>query len=316
MKIDRWDGEPINRAGIYRGVPADGYHGADLSVGPSISSSGLRTIFGQSPAHYWSASPYNPLRCLQEESEAMTLGRAAHHLLLGEADFGKKFTFRPAEIQGEPWQGNKKVCKAWLAARADEGISVLKPEWRERIVGMRDGLAAHPMIDPAGTVRLLDGHVEHSLAWQDQATGVWLKARPDVIPEGADDLADLKTISDITDDGIEKAIGTSNLHMQAALVRMGWRHILGREMASFSLVFVESKAPYICRIFTFRPEDLDLGEQQVRLALETFAKCMSSGHWFGPGGDQRDAAYISLKPYYKARIERRCVDMQIEFGTI
>ena len=171
------------------------------------------------------------------------------------------------------------------------------------------------MINPEGMVRLLDGFVEHSLVWRDEVSGIWLKARPDVILEGVDDIADLKTTSDITDDGIEKAIGASNLHMQAALVRMGWRALFGRDISSFSLVFVESKAPHVCRVATFRPEDMDLGERQLRLALGVFAKCMASGRWFGPGGDQRDAAYIHLKPHYKARIDRRCADFQLEMGA-
>lgn len=312
MDVTTWNGDKIDRDGLYAGVSPAHYHGADLCHGPSVSSSGLRTLFGQSPAHYWATSPYNPAALRQEPSESMILGRAAHHLLLGEADFGQQFVFRPDDIQGEAWQGNKKICKAWLQARADEGLSVLKPEYRERILGMRNGLAAHPMVDPAGTVRLLDGLIEHSLVWKDPETGIWLKARPDVIPTDSDDVADLKTIADITDDGIEKAIGTSHLQMQAALVRMGWRHVLGRDLASFTLVFVESKAPYVCRVATFRTADLDLGETQVRLALRAFARYVRLGKWPGPGGDQRDAAYLDLKPYHRARIERRCADLKFE----
>ena len=312
MDVTIWDGAAINRNGLYAGIPSAQYRGATLCEGRSISSSGLRVIFGQSPAHYWASSPYNERAVPVEESEAMIIGRAAHHLLLGEVDFGQHFIFRPDEIQGEPWQGNKKICKAWLLAKASEGLSVLKPEWRDRIIGMREGLASHPMVDPTANVRLLDGLIEHSLVWRDGATGIWLKARPDVIPTDSDDVADLKTIADITDDGIEKAIGASNLQMQAALVRMGWRAVLGRNLASFSLVFVESKAPYVSRVATFKPEDLDLGETQVRLALSTLARCFTLEKWPGPGGEQKDAAYLELKPYHRARIERRCADLTLE----
>jgi hypothetical protein len=290
---------------LYASVASSAYHGPNLCVEPSVSSSGLRTIFGQSAAHYWAQSPYNPHAEPREETEAMILGRAAHHLLLGEADFAKHFVLRPDEIANEPWQGNKKICKAWLQARADEGLAVLKPEYRERIVGMRNGLAAHPMIDPNGTVRLLDGLVEHTIAWRDEDTGIWLKVRPDVIPTSSDEVADLKTIADITDDGIEKAIGKTDLQMQGALVGMAWRAVLGREMASFSLVFIESKAPYVCRVATLKPHDLELGEQQVRAALQIFKRGLQSGRWPGPGGEQHDAAYVELKPFHRSRIENR-----------
>ena len=48
----------VSVPGVYALSMAE-YHG-DLCVGPSISSSGLRTIWSRSPAHYFHASPYNP----------------------------------------------------------------------------------------------------------------------------------------------------------------------------------------------------------------------------------------------------------------
>src|SRR5262245_22938384 len=79
----------IDRDGIYR-ISLDEYHGQPC-VGPSISSGGLRTIFKQSPAHYWCYSSLNPDAEPKKESEGFVLGRAAHHLYLGEDYFSHLF---------------------------------------------------------------------------------------------------------------------------------------------------------------------------------------------------------------------------------
>jgi hypothetical protein len=55
-----WKGQQIGTAGMYRDVPLEKYHGAGICAGPSVSSTGLRKIVNQSPAHYFDGSPYNP----------------------------------------------------------------------------------------------------------------------------------------------------------------------------------------------------------------------------------------------------------------
>ena len=62
MNIVRWDGKPITENGIYSHVPFETYHGDPIRSAllfgdePSISSSGLRKIVTESPAHYWAGS--------------------------------------------------------------------------------------------------------------------------------------------------------------------------------------------------------------------------------------------------------------------
>ena len=87
MKAIAWDKKPITRPGLYSGISLSEYHRGDICDGPSISSSGLRTIFTKSPAHYWAASPLNddPDDDVEDESDSQALifGSAVHHLILG-----------------------------------------------------------------------------------------------------------------------------------------------------------------------------------------------------------------------------------------
>lgn len=301
MNIITWDGQPISKPGVYRGIGIEAYH-EQLTAGPSISSSGLRTIFNESEAHYFVDSYLNPNREEREDSAPFILGRAAHHRLLGEEGFDRYFAIRPEELNGKAWNGNRTDCKEWLEHCREQGLTVLTPAMRDAILGMARGLMANPMVSEA---RILDGLVEHSIVWQDRETGVWLKVRPDVIPTDALDFADLKTAADITDDGIERAIGDHGLNMQGALVGMACREVLGREMTSFSLVFSEKAEPHVARVKTLKPADLELGEKQVRAALHLFARSLRTGRWPGPGGEQADAEYAEIKPWRRTAIEHR-----------
>ena len=101
MQILSWDGKQISTPGLYADIPIAVYH-SDCCIGPSISSSGLRTIFYYSPQHYWAQSYLNPQRKEEDPTKALIFGRAAHHLLLGEKEFHKHFAIRPTEIGGKP----------------------------------------------------------------------------------------------------------------------------------------------------------------------------------------------------------------------
>lgn len=307
MITQKWEGKPISKPGIYSGVPIDVYHGANLCDGPSLSSSGLRKISNESPAHYWCESPYNPDRAEPKEKDAYIFGRAAHHLLLGEDDFSTLFITKPAMLKDEacdanpgkslPWHGGRNACKRWLKQQKLAGRTVLAESDLSAIRGIARALASHPLID-AG---ILNGAIEHTMVWRCKDTGVWLKARPDAIPNDAGDFADLKTTISVQGPDLARAIADYGYHMQAALIAAGWHALAGRDIASFSFVFVEKSPPYCVRIVTLRDDDLLRGERQNFVATKIFAECMAKGEWPGPGG--ADAEYLSLPEYFQKRID-------------
>lgn len=324
LEVIQWDGRPITKPGIYSGVPSRVYHG-QLTAKHSVSNSGLKVVFDDSPAHFFEGSYLNPANwetvevdgvevqqlIEQPAGEPLIFGRAAHHLLLGEADFRKHFAVRPETYTDDkgatkPWSSNANVCKAWLAGQRDVDRTVVTMTQIEHIKGMAKSLGKHPLIQQG----ILRGYIEHSMVAEDPETGIMLKTRPDAIPTDSGDFGDLKTAADITDDGIQRAIGDNNLHMQGALVRMVYRLITGREMESFTLIFVEKSPPYCVRIHTLTGEDLDLGEDQIRIALKTMARCFETGRWYGPGGDQKDASYATITPWRRKAIEQRIKIME------
>lgn len=297
-------GEIITEAGIWAGVPMARYHGADLCDGPSISSSGLRTIFRQSPAHYWAASPLNPERIETPDSEAFVLGRAAHHLLLGEDAFSTLFVVRPDKF--DSWRSN--AAKEWRAEQEAEGRTVLLPTQIETIRGMARSLAKHPLVANG----ILNGAIEQSIVWQDKETGVWLKARPDAIPTESGDFSDLKTTVSVQSRAIERTIIDYGYAQQAALIREGFELVTGIPMASFSLVMVEKDPPWCVRVVTLRGDDIALGQRQNRAALRRFVHCYQRDEWPGPGG--ADAEFVALPPWEITRIENDITLMEQELA--
>lgn len=311
MEPIKWDGKPITRPGVYDDVPMDDYHGK-LTEEDSASRSFLWTCFDESPAHAFLRHYLNEDRVESSatESEAMLLGRGSHHMLLGEAAFSDHFVFHPetypegavypSMIGAEkPWNGNAKWVKAWQAAEREKRRAILKPGHMDAIRGMANGLYANPLVR-AG---ILNGHIETTLVARDPRTGIWLKIRPDAIPTDGPDVADMKTIADISDDGIERAIGDTGIFLQGAMTRrvMG---LLGMEFASFSPVFIEKKAPFSCRVMTLTDGDLDLGDKVLDAALELYKRCLDRMVWPGPGGEQTDAAYAQMSDWKRKSIER------------
>jgi hypothetical protein len=286
----------ITDPGVYALSMAE-YH-SDCCDGPSISSSGLRTIWSQSSAHYFVDSPLNPKRVAQEDRPAFAIGRLAHKLLLeGAEGLAAEFVTRP-----ECWADwRTKEAKTWRDEQVLAGRTVITEADLVAVTGMAESLARHPLVQ-AG---ILDGFVERSLIWRDAKTGVWLKSRPDVVPNADGIVADLKTTPSVTDDDLQRSLGSFGYHCQAALVGMGMDAVLGRPMEEFALVWVEKTPPHCVRVTVLTGEDLDRGRMQLRSAIDQFAQCVATGEWPGPGGTRRDAEYLQLPPWAAKQIDMR-----------
>lgn len=292
-----------------RGMPMDVYHGQPCA-GVSASSSQLRTIFSKSLAHYWDQSPLNPDRQPFQDTEATVLGRAAHHLLLGESNFSDFFVIRPDTApDGRAWNGNNNSCKEWLAEQTLAGLTVLKPEQVEYIRGMSASLAAEPVIQGG----ILNGEVELSMFYQDRETGIWVKSRPDAIPNGSDS-ADLKCVSDVFDDGISRSLGDRGYHQQAGVVSEAMLHVFGRQMENFFLVYVEQKRPHSVRIDTIDPEDIAAGVEENRAALRLLKRALEADYWPGPKNPAGDGGFVRRTPWMREWAKRRVDQINAELS--
>ncbi|KZL10670.1 PD-(D/E)XK nuclease-like domain-containing protein [Pseudovibrio sp. Ad26] len=284
-----WDTFKICEPGLYAGLPIEAYH-SDICIGPSVSSSGLRTMLKLSPAEYWSESSLNPQREVSEDKQSYRVGQCAHTLFLGEGKFKDQFAVQPETYddaktgEEKPWNGNAHVCKGWIAEQEKAGRRILKPMDWYNVQGMA---GVHPWQDCCPNsgiknndeVRLgaLDGAIERSMFWQDPSTGIWLKSRPDLLPFGWNQASDLKTTKDIR--RTDTAIAEFGYDIQGALVDLGLQTLFGTSLEAFDFVFVQTKRPWPVRVVSLTPDQLSRGHQQLRKGLEVFASCLRSGQW-------------------------------------
>jgi len=305
MKTLIWNGEPITRAGIYSGISLDAYHTATICDGPSLSSSGLRVFFLQSAAHFYSTWAGNPNRVEQEDKAHFIMGRAVHHLFLGEKNFAKLFCIQPEEYPDKQtgvlkkWTYQSSYCQRWRDLQHRQALSILTQKDFDNIRGMSQSLAGHPIVN-AGA---LNGQIERSVFWKDKETGLWLKSRPDAIPTTSMDFVDLKTTTSVLWPDIQRAIAENGYAQQGALVCEGAKRVLGIDRPTFTLVFIEKKPPWCVRVVTLKDNDLDRGAKANRYAIDGIARCMKAKRWPGPGGDREDAEHIELPGWAQSQID-------------
>lgn len=291
MKIIQYiPGTKISEPGCYQGIPIELYHG-DVTSGPGISSSGLRTIESKTPLHYWVNSYLNPDRLPPEPKDHFVFGQAAHKLLLSESGFREEFVVRPD--QWKDWR--KPVAQDWRKEQQAAGKSVLVPEDLKVIRHIANQLAADPLVMSG----ILQGAIEHSLIWKDAKTGVWLRARPDVIPSADGVLVDLKTTTDASPEAVQRTVLNLGYALQGALAGAGMEAALGTKMTDFVLVWMEKKPPYAVRVSPVDNEWLYWAQRQLRRAIDTFAKCIETNTWPGYQGE----ASIHMPQWLRSRFE-------------
>ena len=316
IKSTPWDGKTITKPGLYSGIPLGLYHSANICDGPSVSSSGLRKIFSESPAHFYASWPGNPNRKPEEDKTHFKIGRAIHHLMLGEPFFAKLFAVQPATYEVEekergtgewvktgewkPWSNNALVCKRWNAEQAKAGRAVLTKDDLDVIRGMAESLGNNPLVR-AGA---LNGMIERSGFYKDKSTGLWVKFRPDAIPTSDGDYTDLKTTTSVEWRDIQKTTFERGYHQQLGLMRTGARE-LGFQFSSATLLFIEKTDPFCNRAVTLKDSVLDRGERANRAALDAIADCMKAKRWPGPGGDREDAVGLDLPEWAEKQIDDR-----------
>lgn len=291
-------GELIVTDGCYE-MTMDHYH-TQCCDGPSVSSSGLRKIYLESPADFWAFSDLNDNRFESEEKDAFIFGRAAHAILLGDEVFADKFAVVPKTAPPKP-------TTAQVAARAKGNIS---DSARERfdfwdtfelqnvgksylsmsdlihIEHIADAMREHPIIPV-----LMEGAVEQSLIWMDEETGIWLKSRLDIL-SATGDLADLKSTARRDPDLIMRDIEKHGYDMQLGLATMAVENVLGipftpetYEGRSAILIFVCKAPPYHVIPVEVSYDTLYWARIFCRKAINTMAECMTSGRWPGPVQD-------------------------------
>lgn len=319
-EIEIPDGQIITETGAYR-MSMDWYH-SQCAAGPSISSTGLRTIYHESPADFWAFSDLNDFRFEKEASPAFTYGRAAHALLLGDEDFEASFIVLPKVAPPKP-------TAAQISARAQGRVSDAAAErfefWDDfdaraagrEILTMTDLIHIEHLADRLREHELLpilmEGAREQSLIWQDEKTGIWLKSRLD-IQSATGDFADLKTTRHRRLDLIMRDIRQHGYDMQVALQTMGIEAVHGIPFTPESYagracidIFVHKEPPYHIIPVELSFDALVWARRKIRAAIDTMKECIDTDIWPGP---------VEGIPVYTPDFELQTLEAKVEAGLL
>lgn len=300
VHIQDWDGEPITEPGLYRGIPLQAYHNdIRLLSGPSVSKSNLKHIAPPdgSPKKFYRFWAGNPNRKIPTQSRALTFGRAAHALLLGDEVFDEKFIIRPERVDGYLYQGNRTEWRNWYKEQAALGLEVITEEEIEQIRDMSADAAKHPLVISGG----MNGEVEISMFAKDPETKLWLKSRPDVfVTDGI--YNDFKTCSSMDEEFLQTQFEESGYYLQAGLTKTIC-DLLGLPFISFGFLYGMSKDYADTEYRVASNEDIALGQAVIRYGLKKIRHGINTGEWDGASTYARENYPMKMKPWPRNKIE-------------
>jgi len=232
---------------------------ADYHADPAISASQLKTVM-QSPYHYWSRY-LDPDRVAMVPTAAMRFGSLAHCAVLEPDELSKRYQLAPDR--------RTKEGKAAVVEMAAAGIDAVSEADMVLAVNMAVAVHGHPT---AGAL-LQSGQAEQSFWWDDIATGMRCKCRPDWF-DGTT-IVDLKTCQDASPTGFAKAIANFGYQIQAA------HYLAGTLATRFIFVAVEKAAPYAIGVYELDTEALIHGSIARHNALQRIQDCRAINEWPG-----------------------------------
>ncbi len=236
----------------------------------------------------------------QKETQALRFGRAAdvaafepHRFALqfaveeeGEADRTLNRSTLEGKAREKEWlaavPGRTKIKDAeeWkrtLWQEAHPGRTQLSRDEHDRAWKCGEIIRRHPLTAPY----FRDGGlVQVALEWTDPATEIRCKARIDLLSQHGPTIIDMKTCRTADRRLFGAQVNQLGYHFQGAWYRDGWKACFG-EYLPFKLAVIESDGDHDVGLFGLEGDALQQGNDLVRKALDTYARCRDSGQWPG-----------------------------------
>ncbi len=258
--------------GIHSMVPEEVYH-ADRG---SLSVSGAKLLLPPScPAKFRWAMDNG-----RKPKKVWDFGHVAHHLVLGK---GAEFTVLDPAVHGLTKDGKPAASPAatamWKAAEQDardRGRTPISLVDFEKAEAMAAEVLRHPVAGPI----FADGTAEVSLYHAAPETGVRLRCRCDWIEPGGD-IDDYKTSITANPTELVRKFWALGYFMQAAWYIDLAVAVGAAENPRFRFVVQEKEPPFLVTVVEYDQESIDEGRRLNRLAIRTYAECVSSGVWPG-----------------------------------
>ncbi len=213
-----------------------------------------------------------------EESRALTVGTAAHCLILdGEELFHSRFIVHPETYAGKKgeekkWNRNAKVCELWEEAQHADGKEIIAPKEYALLLKMRESLAKN-----GEALDLLTGATcELAIRREYPALGFGRQGRLDAINHGARAILDVKTIENMNDRARvrEQRKYYRQLPYYADLAEEEFNQEYRQ-----GIVWLEKAWPHRCCLEWLSPDLIAYGRAKNLESLTRLAERFALGNW-------------------------------------
>lgn len=247
--------------GTYDGMTNEDYH-ADADT---ISKSGLSRLY-DNPARFRFGE--------QKRTTALAFGQLVHAAVLEPDTLAARFYASGLD------RFNEKDGKYKDELVRASGRTLVKQADYDLALRMRDAVHTHAVARAFLTPDLI---VERTLCWDDPASGVRLRARPDGIARQQSVIIDLKTCEDAGEVAFAKSVHDYRYHWQTVIYSDGTHHTEAWRPEAFIFLAVEKEPPYLTATYELIPDATDLARLQIDDALSAYAACLASNEWPGHG---------------------------------
>lgn len=268
------------------GMPNSEYH-----AHPGISNSGLAEV-NQSPSHYKHKRPKEPTR-------AMEIGTAIHAAVLEPERYKSEYILLP-EVKARTATEYKSAVKIHGSER------VLVMQEIENVEGMYNAARSNTYVNSRISE---DGHNELSVFAFDPETGVLCKCRFDYLSNSLRAI-DLKKTQDARTDAFSRSIYNYRYHVQSAFYSDVFYWATGKTLESFEFLAIEEKAPHGMKLYELDADSFQIGREQYRVDLNTYAECLENNNW--PIYDCSETEEISLPGWAFNKLNE--VELNLEGG--
>ncbi len=166
-------------------------------------------------------------------------------------------------------------CKKWKEDHP--GRIHLTPNDFEAVRQMIANVRAHP----AAALFLEHAiHFEYTIIWEDEETGLPLRARPDMICEfgGGFAVSEFKTARSVQAREFSRDAHKHGYHRQQAMYSEAVEALFG-PVIHFPFICSDKKPAYQCEVYTLSPRALELGREENRMIRRDFARRLEDNDW-------------------------------------
>lgn len=226
---------------------------------PAVSKSLLDKI-AKSPLH---ARAYLDGQ-REEPTASMQFGTALHCAALEPERFSSEY---------KVFMGDRrtKAGKEAYENLVSTGATIISADDHDAITAMVTSIRNHRV---AGSL-LETGEAEQSVFWQQPATNIDCKCRPDWWSRERGLVVDLKTTDDASPAGFARSVANYRYHVQAA------HYMEGTGASRFVFVAIEKKAPYAVAVYELDADSLKAGRNLRLRDLDAYASCVEFNQWPG-----------------------------------